>query len=832
MKFVAVLFLFFSFSFGSFAQQLISGKVYDERYEPVPFAKIYVKNDAEQRTLCDVDGYFEMRLMPGEYYLVVTFSGYDDREVYLGVSDNPIKKDVQLFPTKIQDIESIEVSTKKANPGRDIILEVVKRRDTINPWNRPHKVEVYTRATEKIKRDEKEEKDKKRKRKDDDENDDPTGIEDPFALEQKRKAELDRNMNMIEVQLTRNYAPDNRVKEIRDAFEERGRTRNLYYTTTVKSNFNFFENLMHWDDLHQTPVTSPISGPGILSYKYRLEEQYEENGQRIHKIRIIPRNTATTTLSGYIWVVDSIWMIQKLEFTMKKGNLLIYDYFTIQQDYKIQGDSLNILTNQKLIYGVKYKDQESDCITLSEFKNYDFQPNFSAKFFNNELSVTEKEAYEKDSLFWKEKRQVELSLEEKEYILYRDSVKMAHNKKEYLDSVDAVFNKLTIGKVLWFGVEHRNRENKTQWGMSSLAAFARPMYIAGPRIAPGFSFFKKWDNEQYIDTYSEVTYGLLNNDVKGNFWGSYRYDPFHFGTIGLDFQHDFDVIRSFDAISQIYKRSNFIEQTQIRVSHFREIVNGLYFDTEFDFSERRDVNDYEFVTLLDDAIPNEEPSDFQTYQAFIMDLTLSYRPGQKYMREPNRKVLLGSKYPTFYISYQRGFPKIFGSEISHEYGLIGMRQTFKIGTLGTTNYHIKSGKFLSSKALYDADFQYHRRSDPFWFSNPLYSFQDLDSSLPSKDIFYEGHFVHHDNGAIINKIPFMKKTGIGLVFGGGVLWVKEFKWLHYEMLAGLERNFKFSRRKLRVGIYGVASDGNNITPTSTWKISLALLDLRNMKWNF
>ena len=64
------------------------------------------------------------------------------------------------------------------------------------------------------------------------------------------------------------------------------------------------------------------------------------------------------------------------------------------------------------------------------------------------------------------------------------------------------------------------------------------------------------------------------------------------------------------------------------------------------------------------------------------------------------------------------------------------------------------------------------------------------------------------------------------------LYVKEFDWLHYEMLVGLERNFKFSKRKLRVGVYGVLSDGNNIAPQATWKISFAVLNLRNMKYNF
>jgi hypothetical protein len=96
----------------------------------------------------------------------------------------------------------------------------------------------------------------------------------------------------------------------------------------------------------------------------------------------------------------------------------------------------------------------------------------------------------------------------------------------------------------------------------------------------------------------------------------------------------------------------------------------------------------------------------------------------------------------------------------------------------------------------------------------------------------EAHIVHHDNGAIINKIPFMKKTRIGLIMGGGILYVKQYNWLHYEGVVGLERNFKISRRRLRLGVYGVLSDGNHIPLRATWKVSFALLDDRNLKWNF
>lgn len=92
--------------------------------------------------------------------------------------------------------------------------------------------------------------------------------------------------------------------------------------------------------------------------------------------------------------------------------------------------------------------------------------------------------------------------------------------------------------------------------------------------------------------------------------------------------------------------------------------------------------------------------------------------------------------------------------------------------------------------------------------------------------------MHHDNGAIINKIPFMKKTRIGLVFGGGAMYIKEYNWQHYELLAGLERNFKIFKRRLRVGVYTVFSDGNKVESRINYKVSFAILNDRSMKWNF
>jgi hypothetical protein len=821
MKFsFAVVFLFVALV--SSAQNFVRGTVWDERESGIPFAKVYVKNAAEMRTVADVNGKFEIALMPGEYFLVFSAAGFEDREAYVSIGSVDVQRNMQLFPSKFQELGSVDVTVKKTNPGRDIMMEVVNIREKINPWNYPHTVEVYIKATEKL--------DTKTKEKDK-----PTESTNPDDLldgDQKNQKNWTDQMNLVEVQLNRNYAPGNKVKEIRNAYTLRGNDRNLYYTTTVKSNFNFFENLLHLNDLHQTPVSSPISAPGILSYKYRLEKKYEENGRTISKIKIIPRNTATTTLEGYIWVIDSLWLVQKLELTMNKGNLLVYDYFTITQEFDHPGDSICVLKNQTLNYGVKYKNETSKCVTQAIFSDYKFNAAFANKFFNTELAVTEKEAYERDTSYWSQKRVGTLTEEEKRFIIAKDSIRDFQNRKEYLDSIDAIFNKVTVLKVLWFGVDHRNRPKRYQWTIGSLATFIQPVYIAGPRLTPSLDFFKKWKDERTLDSYTRISYGLLNSDWKGDTWWKYKFDPFHQGYIRASLNHDFDVIRGFDAITQVYKRENFIEATRARLSFEYEIFNGFYFSTSHEFAERRSLKGYRFVTAIDEALPNNSPLEFNTYQALISSFGISYVPRQKYMREPYRKVVLGSAWPTFSLYYQAGVKNLFSSDVDFGYVQADISQTFKIGTLGTSTYRLSAGQFINSRIVREPDYKYQRRSDPIWFSNPLYSFQGLDTNLATTNMVWEAHFVHHDNGAILNKIPFMKKTRIGLVVGGGAMYVKEHDWQHYELLAGFERNFKLSRRRLRVGIYGVVSDGNRINPRVDYKISFAVLDDRSMKWNF
>ena len=142
------LFTFILLISNSFAQRLLSGFVTNESNFPLAGAEIFVKNATDMRTVANAKGYYEMYLNVGEYYLVFTTDGYQDKEAFLGMRDADTKRDIQLFPMKLSEVQEVRVTAKKSNVGRDKIMKVVAHREQLNQWSYPHEVDVYIKATE------------------------------------------------------------------------------------------------------------------------------------------------------------------------------------------------------------------------------------------------------------------------------------------------------------------------------------------------------------------------------------------------------------------------------------------------------------------------------------------------------------------------------------------------------------------------------------------------------------------------------------------------------------------------------------------------------------
>jgi hypothetical protein len=300
----------------------------------------------------------------------------------------------------------------------------------------------------------------------------------------------------------------------------------------------------------------------------------------------------------------------------------------------------------------------------------------------------------------------------------------------------------------------------------------------------------------------------------------------------LRFGRGFQSINSFDAYLNQLKRSNYILRDYIAAYHRIELFNGFYLLADVDFSDRKSVDNYDSRTFIGDLIEDDDPIVFEEYQAVTSALSLFYTPGQKYLTEPNRKVVLGSRYPTFELTYKKGWDPTSGSAVNWDYLEAGMGQQITLGTLGNSKYTLRLGQFINSKKVPFVDLLRFRQSDPYLFSSPLGSFQLLDTSFATTDLFFEAHYIHHFNGAVMNNIPLVKKLKLRVAAGGGVLFIKESNFRQQELFAGVERIFKIgARRRIRLGIFGVVGDSNFAKPKTGIKFSLDIIDTWKKDWS-
>lgn len=839
MKFIRIALLILIILPVQLAAQSITGIVKDEEGNPVPYVRVYAINFTNLGAVSNEAGEFFFGCDFGNYDLLVKCVGFEDKTVNVTVDkQTPTEIEIILIRKK-NELTQVDVSEKRKNVGWEIVQNVIANKKNFAQQYEGYTVDVYIKGVETFEQKEKKEKPEE------EEDGEPKDVFDEQKKEIQAQIEGDQNrLNVVEIGLTQHVQMPNKSKEIRTAYQTIGNPDQIYFQSTVNGEFNFYKSLIRKDDLHTSPIVSPLHPSGILSYKYRLVDIITEGNDTIYKIEIGARDVGSSTMEGHLYIKKHEWVLTKIDVTLHKGNLKIYDNFRIIQEYE-KKDSLWLVSKQVFEYDTKYGKETVHGTTTVVYSNYIINPVFPEKFFTNELGTTVEEAYERDSTYWEELRPIPLTEEELRKKFVQDSLTAYYTRKEYLDSVDAVFNKITFLKVLYFGIEHRNREKKTQWYVSSLVDLWEPVGIGGMRIGPGFDYFKKWENQQWIDVSTDITLGFNNIDPRGRFRFYHLYNPRKFGSYNIFGSHEVDMINSFTAYLESIKRSNFYMNDQIGGWHRIELVNGLFLANTIRFERRSSLDSLKFNHWLDDELENDLPLSFDPYNAFRTSFQLIYTPFQKYVTEPNRKVILGSRWPTFSLYWERGWNGVLGSVVDFDYISVNIEQEIQIGTLGESFYVLRGGQFVNQDSVFYIDRKFFRQSDVGYFgwlmSNPLYSFQNLDSSYETQEWYTEFHYIHHFNGALLNKIPFMKKTGIKEVVGCGFLYLPEHNnYFYSELYFGIERTFKIARQRLRIGSYMIFSFSNtqfqlpdpSQAKNVQFKFSFDVMNERDLKFNF
>ena len=781
----------------------IQGIVTNAAHEPLALVEVSVENQSVLNTKTDFNGQYSIQLAEGAYVLIFNLPGFKTLKMPVVVDFKSVQQDV-ILESDGSDLKGYKVSAKKIDRSEEIIRQVIAHKSLYVQWpSCAYKAYIKAMETETS----------------------PKKKSDTTA-----NKDIQRELGLAEIH-TQVYQSTQGFKEERLAVDLRGVSSGLFYLRIAEGQFNFYQNLVQIPGLCQAPILSPISHSGLLAYKYKMLKTYVQNGVKYHRIKVSPGIMANALFTGEITIQDSTWTIASVDLFFPKYQLTEYDVFEIKQTHRAVQGSM-VLEQMELVYKANYGKSKSSGRTIVYYSDYELNKVFPKRFFNNELSATADSAYERDSSYWQQVRKEPLSLKELRFLRQVDSIRALQSQKIWQDSTDSVVNKVTIKKVFFTGQSFYKRSSERYWYFKPLIFAYTPIYIAGERIDYWMGYSRVFKDKTSLDVFPRVNYGLLNKDLKGSLSVARLYDPYRRASYAINVGSDFGIINPYNSWIKNFARSNFYAHDYVFASHRQELINGLYLNLGIEWANRRSISSMMFDTRGDSLWGgNTQTIAFKGYKAFYTNLTLSYTPFQKYIREPKQKLILGSRWPEFYVSYRKGMP-LLESSIQFNYLEYGLGQELKLGTAGVSKYRILSGAFVNAKSLQYVDYKFQRAIGPIFFANPLYAFQSLDSSFYTMKRFVEGHYLHRFNGALINKIPLVKKLNIIECVGGGCLFTQERQLKFFEAYAGFEKVIRLWKERIRIGLFYVANINNQYSYQPQFKFTIETYDKVKNKWPY
>ncbi|WP_291722567.1 DUF5686 and carboxypeptidase regulatory-like domain-containing protein [Bernardetia sp.] len=452
--------------------------------------------------------------------------------------------------------------------------------------------------------------------------------------------------------------------------------------------------------------------------------------------------------------------------------------------------------------------------SLSEEKNELEKLVLERNFFDKNISVISDSSNLKDAEYWESIRPVPLTSEESGHYTKSDSVEKAHNDPVYLDSMDRKANKFKATDLI-LGYTYRNRKKELTFNFGSLLENLQANTVEGFVINPSVNITKFRERNFSTTRFGiDGRYGFSSNKVyaKANFFHRFnQMSSTYIRAEGGSFVEQFDknAITPFaNEIYTFFREENYMKLYEKRFAMLTagtRIFDGAFFHIQGSFEQRvplqntnptlKPLIDRDNITFSPN-IPldfNANEIFFEQHNAFILKAQLRYRIGEKYMLRPKQRITLGSKYPTFTLTYQQGIPSIFDSQTDFGQLTLNVKDNLNLGIVGTLDYEAEAGTFLWNDYTSFVD-NFHFQTSPILFAqNRLRQFLLLPYyQYSTTDNFIEAHAEHHFNGYIMNRIPLIKKLGWQFVAGAHYLHTPNTP-NYTEVSIGFERVFKILR---------------------------------------
>jgi hypothetical protein len=789
--------------------QKIYGTVFTETGDLLPFSSITVKGSSTGTSGND-KARFSFSLPKGTYTLVCQHIGYVSQEKKVTI-DGDTEVTFILKEQKLT-LDEVVVTSGGEDPAYEIIRQAIKKRNTYANQVKAFEVDLYAKDLIKLRNL-------------------PKKIFGQKIPDEDRKdMGLDsagQGIIYLSESVAKIYAQEpNKFKM--DVISSRVSGSGGFgftfptFISLYSNNVKIFS-----EGLNPRGFISPISDGAIGDYKFKLKGFFWEDGKMVNTIQVTPRRLYEPLFSGIINITEDDWRIHSFDLQLvKTAQLELLDTLKITQLHVPVNKTVWRVKNQLLYFNFKSFGIDAIGNFLNVYSNYDVAPSFTKKTFSNVLIKYDTAVNKRSIAYWDSIRPVPLETAEAKDYTVKDSIYQRNKdsifSKFTVDTLNARRPKLKPYKVFLNGLnrtKYRTNKSSVTWGIRPLIPDLEYNLAEGITIrANGYvnTYIRKWKTAFSFEPH--LRYGTSNGHL--NAWGNiqfrtrdseankkikqYSWD-FAGGKRVSQFNKDIKMSPFINSFSTLLNGNNWMKTYENyfgSITYSKRFENGLRFTVNGLYENRIPLNNTtNFTFSKKDSIhitpnyPNEKIAEqFPQHQAAIVTAVVSFRPGQRYIQFPYSKVAIGSRYPTFNVSYSKGINGLFGSDVDFDKWKFSVNGDKNLKLMGEVKYNIGAGGFINNKKVYIQDFQHFNGNLSIAASEYLNSFQ-LVSLYGNSNVdrtFAFGHVEHHFNGLLTNKIPLFRKLNWNLVGGANAFYVNS-NSNYVEAFIGLENILKVFR---------------------------------------
>ena len=775
----------------------IKGYVRGSSGEALDYATIYV-HELGSGTVTNIDGYYEFRMLPGEYRVVFQHLSHETVIKNVTIGEGMLELNVELAPQTF-DLETVEVLDGGENPAYTVMRKAIAKADFHRQQLDYYKAQVYIKGAGRL-------------------------LGTPWIarkLLEKEGVKADSTTAFTSesvsiVEYTRPNTYNERVISVFTQGEDNGSSPMAFI------NGSFYEAEI-------AQAISPLSPRAFAYYKFELVAFYDDRGHSVNKIKVTPRSRGDNVFEGYIYIIEDLWTIHSVElstyllgirFNVNQiyapiqdqvwlpvshkyaitgkvyGFAFDYKYLATLSDYEIRvNPDLDIdftVIDEKIereaarsaeqkrkenpdIVGIEDKLNIGEELTRKDLrklmKDYEQAEQQEIKENDEEEFVVSNHTYKVDSLankrdssYWATIRPIPLTKAEVKGYHVADSTAIA-DKKKAEDEANGV-KKSNQGKngfslfSIVGGTSKKIGEGKYLHYDGLQNAGFNP--VEGFWLASRLRYNQKGEGRERFRIGLTPRYGFSWDRLVWRADADYRFGQkkkentilLNGGRFVSQYNEPHPVNELFNTVYALFTEQNFVhiyEKKFVELGwkkKWRETAN-LFLNLEW--ADRKTLDNYTNQTWFNRDDRSYAPNFPEILEAplFVLNneraatayFTLNIRPWQKYSVRNGKQNAVAESSPLFTLNYKSGLPDINNSVTDyHQLGL-SYRQTIRPGARGKIDIKVDMGLFLGDQQLGLADYKhFHGNRMIFTDLDPVGAFRLLPYySFSTRDKWLSAH---------------------------------------------------------------------------------------------